>query len=94
MKASQNTLESLADIGVVSTTGDVRRIGAQMLLALARKEIPAADVEAAAKMMASQAALLATEIKIAKAAIELREKGGNLTKLTTLGRMVIGSPEE
>lgn len=94
MKASQNTLESLSDIGAVSTTGDVRRIGAQMLLALARKEIPAADVEAAAKMMAAQAALLSTEVKIAKAAIELREKGGQLTKLATLGHMVIGTPEE
>lgn len=92
MKASTNTLESLADIGVVETSGDVRRIGAQMLLALARKEISATDLEAAAKMIDAQANHLNAEVKTAKTAIELRERGADLAKVVHLGRMVIGTP--
>lgn len=90
MKASNNTLESLSDIDRVETTGQVRRIGAQMLLALARKEISATDVEAAAKMMAAQAMHMQTEVKLATAAITLREKGANLADVARMGQQLIG----
>jgi len=90
MKASSNTLESLSDIDRVETTGQVRRIGAQMLLALARKEISATDVEAAAKMMAAQSMHMQTEVKLAIAAITLREKGANLADVARMGQQLIG----
>jgi thioredoxin-like negative regulator of GroEL len=92
MKPSQNTLESLVDIGRVETSGDIRRIGAQMLLALARKEISATDLEAAAKMIDAQANSLNAEVKLAKAAIELRERGADLGKVVHIGRTLIGTP--
>lgn len=94
MKASINTLESLSDIDRVETAGDVRRIGAQMLLALARKEISATDLEAAAKMVDAQANHLSAEVKLAKAAIELRERGADLGKVVHIGRTLIGTPKE
>lgn len=94
MKPSQNTLESLADIGQVETAGDIRRIGAQMLLALARKEISATDLEAAAKMIDAQANHMNAEVKIAKTAIDLRERGADLGKVVHLGRTVIGTPRD
>lgn len=90
MKPSVNTLESLADIDRVETTGHVRRIGAQMLLALARKEIASSDVEAAAKMIAAQAMHMQTEVKLAVAAIQLREKGAQLGEVVRLGQQIIG----
>ena len=93
MKASINTLDSLSDMGKVATSGDIRRIGGQMLLALARKEIPSGDVEAASRMIAAQAAHLAAEVKVARAVIELREKGADLGKLSAMGQMLIGTPD-
>lgn len=93
MKASQNTLDSLHDLQRVQTSGDVRRIGAQMLLALARKEISATDLEAAAKMIDAQANHLNAEVKIAKTAIELRERGADLGKIVHLGKTIIGDPD-
>lgn len=94
MKPSINTLESLQDIGRVETSGDIRRIGAQMLLALARKEISATDLEAAAKMIDAQANSLNAEVKLAKAAIELRERGADLGKVVHIGRTLIGTPDK
>jgi len=93
MKPSSATLESLSDIVRVETSGDIRRIGGQMLLALARKEISATDVDAAAKMIAAQAAHMMAEIKTHTNALQMREKGADLGKLPHLGRMVIGTPE-
>lgn len=92
MKPSTNTLESLQDIDRVETAGDIRRIGAQMLLALARKEISATDLEAAAKMIDAQANHMNAEVKIHKTAIELRERGADLGKIVHLGRTLIGTP--
>ena len=94
MRPSQNTLDSLSDINRVETAGDIRRIGAQMLLALARKEISATDLEAAAKMIDAQANSLNAEVKLAKAAIELRERGADLGKVVHIGRTLIGNPSK
>jgi hypothetical protein len=92
MKASRSLVEALSDIDRMETTGDVRRVGAEMLLALARKEISATDVDAAAKMVAAQAAHMMAEVKTAIQAQAIREKGGELAKITHLGRTVIGTP--
>lgn len=90
MKASEATLNAISDINRVETTGQVRRIGSQMLLALARKEVSATDVEAAAKMIAAVSANMHTEVKLAMAAITLREKGANLAQISHLGQTLIG----
>lgn len=91
MKASKETISSLSDIDRVETTGHLRRIGSQMLLALARKEISATDVEAAAKMIASVSLNMQVEVRAALAAQLLREKGAQLAKIEHLGQTMIGS---
>ena len=90
MKAAQTLQDSLGTLAEVTTQGDLRRIVANSLLALARKEISAGDVEAMAKGLDSISNSLNAEIKVAKTAIELRDKGANLGKVTHLGSMLIG----
>ena len=91
MNASQTLQESLGTLAEVTTQGDLRRIVANSLLALARKEISASDVEAMAKGLDSISNSLNAEIKVAKTAIELREKGANLGKVAHLGSLLIGN---
>ena len=94
MKASKSLVEALSDIDRMETTGDVRRVGAEMLLALARKEISATDVDAAAKMVAAQAAHMMAEVKTAVNAQTIRDKGGDLGRVSHLGRTLIGTPTQ
>ena len=49
MKASKTLVESLEGMEEVSTQGDLRRIVANSMLALVRKEISATDLEAMSK---------------------------------------------
>lgn len=91
MKASQAIIESLADMQQVATGGDLRRIVANSLLALARKEVSATDVEAMAKGLDAISNSLNAEVKVARTCIELREKGADLGKVVHLGNMLIGS---
>ena len=90
MKAAPTLVESLADVQQVTTQGDLRRIVANSLLALARKEISATDVEAMAKGLDSISNSLHAEIKVARTSIELREKGAQLGQVVALGQLVIG----
>lgn len=91
MKPSKTTLEALADISQIQTTGDLRRVGSQMLLALARKEISATDVMAGSKMMDAVSNSMNVEIKLAVAAQSLRESGAKLTQVENIGLTVIGA---
>jgi hypothetical protein len=91
MKAAKTLAESVADMEQVTTQGDLRRLVANSLLALARKEISATDVEAMAKGLDSISNSLNAEIKVAKTAIELREKGAQLSSVVQLGQLVIGN---
>lgn len=91
MKPSQNTLESLADMGQVSTLGDVRRIIGQSLLALARKEISATDVAAMSKGVDAIANSLHAEVALFKLRNEMREHGAELGKLVSIGATLIGN---
>lgn len=91
MNPSRNTIEALTDMKEVRTQGDLRRIVGNSLLALARKEISATDVEAMAKGLDSISNSLNAEVKVAKTAIELRERGANLGKVTSLGSLLIGT---
>lgn len=94
MKAAKNLVESLNGMDEVATQGDLRRIVANSLLALARKEISATDVEAMAKGLDSISNSLNAEIKVAKTAIELRDKGGQLGQVVELGQLVISSARQ
>ena len=87
---SQTLQESLGNLAEVTTQGDLRRIVANSLLALARKEISASDVEAMAKGLDSISNSLNAEIKVAKTSIELRDKGGQLGQVVHLGSLLIG----
>lgn len=78
MKASQSVVTALADIERIETGGDVGRVCSEMLLGLARKEVPAADVEAAAKMVAAQAARKMADLKTAQWAFEMRQQAATL----------------
>lgn len=91
MKAAKTLTESLENMEAVTTQGDLRRIVANSLLALARKEISATDVEAMAKGLDSISNSLNAEIKVAKTAIELREKGAQLGRVVQLGQLAIGN---
>jgi len=92
MKTSPTLIESLGGMTEVATGGDLRRIVGNSLLALVRKEISATDVEAMAKGLDSISNSLNAEIKVAKTAIELRERGGRLGEVAQLGTMLIGTP--
>ena len=91
MKPSTSLIDSLANMESVTTQGDLRRIVANSLLALARKEISATDVTAMGKGLESINNSLLAEIKVAKMAIELRTQGGELGKVVELGNLVIGN---
>lgn len=93
MKPAQTLTDSLGNMQQVVTQGDLRRIVSNSLLALARKEISATDVEAMAKGLDSISNSLNAEVKVAKTAIELRQQGSNLTDIVQLGALVIGTPD-
>ena len=92
MKAAKTLTESLENMQQVAASGDLRRIVGNSLLALARKEISATDVEAMAKGLDSNS--LNAEIKVAKTSIELRDKGGQLGNVVHLGQLVIGNTKK
>lgn len=92
MKAAPTLVESLDNMPQVTTQGDLRRIVSNALLALARKEISATDVEAMAKGLDSISNSLNAEVKVAKTAIELRDRGGEFGEVVHLGTLVIGTP--
>ncbi len=72
MKASKNIVESLADIESFQDGPQLRRIGGEMLLALARKEIPASDVDAGAKMLAAISINWQTQLRMEAQAEAMR----------------------
>ena len=90
MKASDKLLESLSGMKEVQSQGDLRRIVANSLLALARKEISSTDIEAMAKGMDSISNSLNAEVRVAKAKIELRNIGAGIGEVTQLGSLLIG----
>lgn len=93
MKPAQTLTDSLSNMQQVTTQGDLRRIVSNSLLALARKEISATDLEAMAKGLDSISNSLNAEVKVAKTAIELRDRGGNIGEIVHLGHLVIGTPD-
>ena len=93
MQASNTLIDSLGTLAAVTTTGDLRRIVANSMLALARKEISRSDVESMAKGLESISNSLLAEVKLAKLQIEMRTTGGQLGKVEEvpgLGQLSIG----
>lgn len=93
MKPAQTLVDSLTNMQQVNTQGDIRRIVSNSLLALARKEISATDLEAMAKGLDSISNSLNAEIKVAKTALDLRDRGGNIGEIVHLGTLLIGTPD-
>ncbi len=60
------------------------------MLALARKEVSAVDVCAMAKAADAIAHTLDTEVKLMRAAHELRRTGANIGEIVQVGRTLIG----
>lgn len=79
MKPSQALVEALSDLKRIEEGGDTRRVTSEMLLALARKEISATDVEAAAKIVAAASMHKMVDLKTAQWAHKLREQAAALT---------------
>jgi hypothetical protein len=94
MKASRTLVEGLTDLEQVAGSGDLRRIVANAMLALVRKEISGADVESLAKGLDSISNSLNAEVKVAKLQVEMRAQGGQLGSVAHLGQMVIGNPSK
>lgn len=80
MAESNTMLQGLGNLQSIATTGDLRRIVANSMLALARKEIPRTDVETYAKGLDAISNSLQAEVKIAKLQMEMRKQGGGLGK--------------
>lgn len=79
MKASQSVIQALSDLKKVEDGDDVKRVCSEMLLGLARKEVPACDVEAAAKMVSAQSQKKMVDLKTAQWAHLLRTEAARLT---------------
>lgn len=90
MKPSSTAVAASANITAIKTTGDLRTLVSNHLLALARGETGPTNLEAMAKALDSISNSLNTELKIHKAKIEVRELAGNLGKNEYLGDMLIG----
>lgn len=100
LEALQNTvkeplkptaIDALKGMDRVETTGDIRRIVSTSLLALARGETSTATVEALARGLDSISGSLNAEIRVAKAKVELRDKGSTLGHLDQLGKLPLGT---
>ena len=90
MKASQTTLDSLSDMHSVTSKGDLRRIIATSLLALARKEISATDVCAMAKGLDAISNSMNTEMALVKLRHELRDAAVGIGANVAVGHAAIG----
>ena len=83
------TMSALDTLDEIRTSGDIRRVVSNALLALARKEISAADVEAMSKGMDAISNSLAVEVKLARLDMDLRRAGAEIAKTAELGKLLI-----
>jgi hypothetical protein len=93
MKPSKTIEDSLGTLQRVNTTGDVRNLIATAMLAKLRGELSDEAMLAVAKGGDALANMLGAEVKVVRAQIELREKGGQLGSVAHLGQMLIGNSE-
>ena len=92
---SETLIAGLGALAAVTTTGDLRRIVANAMLAHARGELSNSSLESLAKGLDSISASLHEEVKIAKLRNEMRLQGGRIAKPTDgdddLGSLLIDS---
>jgi len=96
VKPSTTLNDSLSTMEAVTTTGDLRRIVANAMLALTRKEISATDFLSLAKGLDAISASLQTEVNIAKTRQMMLQQGGALTRIpadVNLGQLTVGPAE-
>jgi hypothetical protein len=91
MKTSKTVEESLAHLHSISTTGEIRTLIATVMFANARGELSNDTLVAQAKGGDAIANLMGAEVKVARAQIELRDKGAHLGKIAHMGQMLIGN---
>jgi hypothetical protein len=84
------TMQALDAMDEVRTSGDLRRIVSNTLLALSRKEISATDVEVIAKGLDTISNSLNVEIKMARLDIDLKTAGLKMKSDAELGKLHIG----
>lgn len=83
------TMDALDNVDEIRTSGDLRRVVSNAVLALARKEISATDVEAMATGLDSISNSLNTEIKLARLDIDLRKSGKVMVETAELGKLML-----
>lgn len=85
-----DTISALDAMDEVRTSGDLRRIVSNMMLGLARKQISATDIEAAAKGLDSISNSMNAEVKVARLDLDMRKAGQKLTESAEMGKLIIG----
>lgn len=92
-KTSPTMEDALGNLMAVTTTGDLRRIVANAMLAHIRGELAGSSLEQVSKGLDSISNSLQAEVKIAKLRREMHLQGGNLNKFDKdgdLGTLAIG----
>lgn len=84
------TMETMNDVTEIKTSGDIRRLVSNSLLALVRKEISATDVTALSKGLEAISGSIDVEIRLAKMNLELKAQGAEIAKTAEMGRLLIG----
>lgn len=84
------TMSAMDDMVEIKTSGDIRRLVSNSLLALARKEISATDVTAMSKGLEAISGSIDVEIRLAKMNLELKAQGVEIAKTAEMGRLLIG----
>lgn len=96
-KPSETMQRALGSLSAITTTGDLRRIVANAMLAHARGEIANNTLESLAKGLDAVSNSLQAEVKIAKLRHEMRKQGGQLGKHdepeAELGALGIGTAD-
>ena len=91
-------IDHVSTLTEVTTTGDLRRLVAEQMLALSRKQIPISQLEAIGKGLAYISESLAVEVKAVKLRREMLALGGSGLNATddvpNLGMMRIDSVEK
>jgi hypothetical protein len=84
MKPAQTLIDSLGTLAAVTTTGDLRRIVSNAMLALVRKEVSNTDLVSLSKGLDSITSSLQVEVNIEKVKTEMRRQAG---------RTIVADPE-
>lgn len=85
---------ALEKIKCVEGIGDIRMIISNQLLALARGEGSAINLDSMSNALKAMSESIKAEMKVAEFKLEYREAGAELGKLTKLGSLLIGNADK